>query len=57
LGKLARAEGAEPAEFVRRLLEDYLDLHALPNDDEADWAEASAALTREIMGDEKWDEP
>ncbi len=57
LGQLARAEGAEPADFVRRVLEDYLDLRSLPKDDAADWAEASAALTPEIMGHETWDEP
>jgi len=57
LGRLARAEGAEPAEVARRVLEDYLDFQTLPKDDVADWAEASAALTPEIMGDENWDEP
>ena len=57
LGQLARAEGAGPADFVRRVLEDYLDLQSLHKDDAADWAEASAALTPEIMGDETRDEP
>ncbi len=56
LEQIARAEGAEPADIVRRVLEDYLDFQSLPKDDEADWAEASAALTPEIMGDENWDE-
>jgi len=56
LERLARAEGAEPADIARRVLEDYLDFHSLPKDDVADWAEASAALAPEIMGDENWDE-
>ena len=56
LKQLARAEGSEPADIVRRVLEDYLDFQSLPKDDGADWAEASAALTPEIMGDENWDE-
>ena len=32
-----RAEGAEPADVVRRVLEDFLDFRSLPNDDLADW--------------------
>ncbi len=56
LKQLARAEGAEPADIVRRVLEDYLDFQSLPKDEGADRAEASAALTPEIMGDENWDE-
>jgi len=56
LEQLARAEGAQPADIVRRVLEDYLDFQSLPEDDVADWAEASAALAPEIMGDENWDE-
>jgi predicted transcriptional regulator len=56
LDQLARAEGAEPADVARRVLEDFLDLRSLPNDDLADWAEASVRLTPEVMGDENWDE-
>ncbi len=52
LDQLARAEGAEPADVVRRVLEDFLDFRSLPNDDLADWAEASAGLTPEILGDD-----
>jgi hypothetical protein len=56
LDQLARAEGAEPADYARRVLEDFLDFRSLPNDDLADWAEACVRLTPEIMGDENWDE-
>lgn len=56
LNRLARAEGAPPAEIVRRVLEDYLDFQSLPKDDAAYWAQASVALAPEIMGDEYWDE-
>lgn len=56
LNQLARAEGAQPADVVRRVLEDYLDFQSLPKDEAADWAEASAALAPEIMGDEDWNE-
>jgi hypothetical protein len=55
LDQLAQAEGAEPADVARRVLEDFLDFRSLPNDDPADWAEASIRLTPEIMGDEIWD--
>lgn len=56
LDQLARAEGAEPSDVARRVLEDYLDFRSLPNDDPADWAEASIRLTAEIMSVENWDE-
>jgi hypothetical protein len=56
LDQFARAEGAEPADVARRVLEDYLDFRSLPNDDLADWAEASVRLTPEIMPYENWDE-
>ena len=52
LDQLARAEGAQPADVARRVLEDYLDFRSLPKDDLADWAEASVQLTPEIMSDE-----
>ncbi len=56
LDQLARAEGTEPADVARRVLEDFLDFRSLPKDDVADWAEASVRLTPEIMGNENWDE-
>ena len=56
LSQLARAEGAEPADVARRVLEDYLDFRSLPEDDPAGWAEASVELAPEIRGDENWDE-
>jgi predicted transcriptional regulator len=56
LDQLARAEGAEPADIARRVLEDFLDFRSLPSDDVADWAEVSIRLTPEILGDENWEE-
>jgi hypothetical protein len=56
LDQLARAEGAEPADVARRVLEDYLDFRSLPPDNLADWAEASVRLTPEIMSDEGSDQ-
>jgi hypothetical protein len=56
LDQLARAEGAQPADVARRVLEDYLDFRSLPKDDPADWAEASVRLAPEIMSDENWGE-
>jgi hypothetical protein len=54
LDQLARAEGTQPADVARRVLEDYLDFRSLPKDELADWAEASVRLTPEIMGNENW---
>jgi hypothetical protein len=56
LDQLARAEGAEPADVARRVLEDFLDFRSLPKDDAAEWADASIRLTPEIMADDNWDE-
>jgi hypothetical protein len=56
LVQLARAESAEPADVARRVLEDYLDFRSLPQDELANWAEASIRLSPEIMRDENWDE-
>ncbi len=56
LDMLARAEGAEPAEIARRVLEDFLDFRSLPKDIAEDWSEASVQLTSEVMGLEDWDE-
>jgi hypothetical protein len=56
LDQLARAEGAQPTDVARRVLEDYLDFRSLPNDDVGDWAEASVQLATEIMSNENWDE-
>ena len=56
LDQLARAEGAVPADVARRVLEDYLDFRSRPQDDLADWAEASVRLAPEIMNDEDWGE-
>ena len=57
LNRFAGAEGAQPADIVRRVIEDCLDFQSLPKDEAADWAEASAALAPEVMGDENGDGP
>jgi hypothetical protein len=56
LDRIARAEGAEAADVARRVLEDYVDFRSLPQDEAADWAEASVRLTAETMDHENWGE-
>jgi len=53
--QLAQHQGQDAADLARRILANYLSFQAPPNDSEADWAEASVALTREILDDERWD--
>jgi predicted transcriptional regulator len=54
LDKLARLRGQDGAALARLILLDYLDFHALPQDSKEAWAEASAALTPEIIEPEDW---
>ena len=55
LGELARSQGQEAAFLARRILSDYLDFAALPeSEDDSDWAEASVALTAEVLEPEDW---
>jgi predicted transcriptional regulator len=56
LNDLASAQGKDGTELARQILVDYLDFQSLPNDTADDWAEASVALTPEIMPEEHWDE-
>lgn len=57
LGELARSEGQDVSLLARRILSDYLDFAALPeSEDEGDWAEASVALTAEVLTPEDWSE-
>lgn len=57
LNELAVAEGREPSDLVRQIVEDYLELrYATPDPPEA-WAAASAALAPEVVEPEheNWD--
>lgn len=56
LRQLAQSQGEEVALVAGQILADYVDLLALPEDDEASWAAASVALTAEILDDEDWSE-
>ena len=55
LDSLASAQGEDGPSLARRVLLDFLDFQALPADSEAAWAEASVALSPELMGPESWD--
>jgi predicted transcriptional regulator len=57
LDSLAKSQGQDGATLARRVLMDYLDFQALPADSDADWAEASIAMSPEVMGKENWDDP
>lgn len=55
LGELARSQGQDAALLARRILSDYLDFAALPDsEDDQAWAEASVALTAEVLEPEDW---
>jgi predicted transcriptional regulator len=57
LDELARSQGQDGASFAARILTDYLDFEALPKESDTAWAEASVALTPEVMDQEDWDQP
>ena len=52
---LAQSHGEDESALARRILLDYLDFQAIPDESDAAWAEASIALAPEIMGPETWD--
>jgi hypothetical protein len=56
LNSLAAAQGEDGPSLARRVLLDFLDFSALPADSEAAWAEASVALSPEVMDQESWDD-
>lgn len=56
LSDLAASQGKLPAEIVRQIVEDYLDLQNLPASTDEDWAETSVALSAKVVDDEDWDE-
>jgi predicted transcriptional regulator len=56
LDELATTQGQDGSSLARQLLIDFLDLHAMPQDSEGDWAEASVAMAPEFMDQEDWGE-
>ena len=56
LNALAKLQGEDGPSLARRILLDYLDFQAVPQDTEGAWAEASVAMTPEFMEAENWDE-
>ncbi|MFM9963783.1 MAG: hypothetical protein ACKV2Q_21445 [Planctomycetaceae bacterium] len=57
LGELARSRGEDAALIARRILSDYLDFLALPeNEDDEAWAIASVRMAAEAFDPEDWGE-
>lgn len=56
LRQLAESLGQEASALAGRVLEEYLDLHAWTDDSAEQCAEASIAMTPEVIGNESWDE-
>jgi predicted transcriptional regulator len=54
LRELAESRGQDVSAFARAVLEDCVDLESLPPDTEEDWAEASAKLAGEVLGEDDW---
>jgi hypothetical protein len=54
LHELASEEGNEAVDLARRIVSDYLDFHAMPAASDEKWAEASVALTAEVLPSEDW---
>jgi hypothetical protein len=55
LDQLAKAGGQDMASLARQIVTDYLNFHALPNDSEEAWANASVALAAQVMEQDNWD--
>jgi hypothetical protein len=56
LEQLAKSEGRGAEDVARRILVDYLDLLSLPVESDDLWADASVALTPEVLDDPNWNE-
>lgn len=54
LHEIAARLGQDPVDLARRIIEVHLDNTSCPADREEDWAEASVALTKEIMPADSW---
>ncbi|HZL89801.1 MAG TPA: hypothetical protein VFB96_15655 [Pirellulaceae bacterium] len=55
LDSLAASQGQDGATLARQILLDYIEFQNVPSDTDDQWAEASIALTPEIMESETWD--
>jgi predicted transcriptional regulator len=55
LDDLAKRRGANASELARRIVVDFLEFQELEKDTQDDWAEASVALTPEVMDQERWE--
>jgi hypothetical protein len=53
LREMAISRGQEVAEFARRIVEQYIE-HLDWSDSDADWAEASVAMSSEVLTSETW---
>lgn len=56
LRQLAESQGQDKSQLAQRVLEDFLDAKAWPEDSSDDWADASVALTPEILPKDDWEE-
>ena len=56
LEQLASAEGMGAADLARQVIEDYLDLSALREFSDDEWAQGCEALASDVFPDESWEE-
>lgn len=56
LRQLAASQGQDMAALAKRVLEEFLEFQSLQPDTEEEWAEASVALTPEVLPRESWPE-
>ena len=56
LRRLAESRGQDLSQLAQRVLEEFLDVQAWNEDSEDDWANASVAMTPEILADDQWSE-
>jgi predicted transcriptional regulator len=54
LTELAKLHGRDASQLATRIIQAYLDAKGWSNDSEAQWAEASVALSTEIFSEEDW---
>ncbi len=54
LNHLAAARGQGVSQLAQRIVEEYLDFEAWPQDSAEDWAAASLALAPEVHPEETW---
>jgi predicted transcriptional regulator len=56
LRQLAESLGQEISSLAARVIEEYIERLIGAGDSPEQWAEASVALTPEVLADESWDE-